>query len=184
MERDYWMSAEEAVKYGLVDGIIEKAYNPMADQDQQHRFTLPDGARICVMEIGPEHAASTMEVMESGWQTAYVDHELMTTRQARRWVDTSNDGLIERLQDRMGEAQERGRAGDPTAPRYFGAFVLGQSEELLKQVGMVKYVTAEEGYPRSGPFAAAVAEGEISEIDVTEDWLGRGVGTAMVYVAM
>lgn len=25
MERDYWMSAEEAVKYGLVDGIIEKA---------------------------------------------------------------------------------------------------------------------------------------------------------------
>lgn len=25
MERDYWMNAEEAVKYGLVDGIIEKA---------------------------------------------------------------------------------------------------------------------------------------------------------------
>lgn len=25
MERDYWMSADEAVKYGLVDGIIEKA---------------------------------------------------------------------------------------------------------------------------------------------------------------
>lgn len=25
MERDYWMSAEEAVKYGLVDGVIEKA---------------------------------------------------------------------------------------------------------------------------------------------------------------
>lgn len=25
MERDYWMSAEEAVKYGLVDGVIDKA---------------------------------------------------------------------------------------------------------------------------------------------------------------
>lgn len=25
MERDYWLSAEEAVKYGLVDGVIEKA---------------------------------------------------------------------------------------------------------------------------------------------------------------
>lgn len=25
MERDYWMSADEAIKYGLVDGVIEKA---------------------------------------------------------------------------------------------------------------------------------------------------------------
>lgn len=25
MERDYWMSAEDAVKYGLVDGIVDKA---------------------------------------------------------------------------------------------------------------------------------------------------------------
>lgn len=25
MERDYWMNAKEAVEYGIVDGVIEKA---------------------------------------------------------------------------------------------------------------------------------------------------------------